>query len=200
MNATFWKMALIGATLMLSAGPLAADDTVTGSQETEFIQGGSITIVLSAGEHRIVRSEDDQIRVHWTMDDTGWQVEARTTVEGNRAKVDVDGPNNSNFRAVIEVPENSDLRVRLTAGVLEVQDVGGDRDINLRAGELKMEVNDPSDYGKVRGSLWAGDIDASPFQKTTSGLFRSIKWQGEGQSELKFKLYAGDVRLYSAAP
>ncbi len=123
-------------------------------------------------------------------------MKARTTVEGSTAKVDVDGPSNSNFRTVIEVPEQSDLKVRLTAGVLKIQDVGGDRDIRLRAGELHIEVEDTDDYASVAGSLWAGDIDAGPFKQEASGLFRSIEWKGEGENGIKFKLYAGDVKLY----
>ncbi len=197
MKTMTWMTALVGALLVSTAAPLAADSEFADSVETRFTGGGKITIELSAGEHRIVRSEDEHIRVHWNLDDETKKVKARTTVEGSTAKVDVDGPNNSNFRTVIEVPEQSDLKVRLTAGVLKVQDVGGDRDIRLRAGELHIEVDDTENYGKVAGSLWAGDIDAGPFKQGASGLFRSIDWKGEGESDLKFKLYAGDVKLYS---
>ena len=98
---------------------------------------------------------------------------------------------------MIEVPESSDLTVQLSAGVLTVQDTGGNRDIRLRAGELFIEVDDTDNYASVTGSLWAGDIDAGPFNQGASGLFRSIEWKGEGEDDLKFKLMAGDVRLYS---
>jgi hypothetical protein len=123
------------------------------------------------------------------------EVVASTSVEGNTAMIDVDGPR-EDFRSVIEVPGKSDLKLRLTAGVLTVQDTGGDRDIRLRAGELFIEVDDVKNYANVAGSLWAGDIDAGPFKQSTSGLFRSIKWEGEGEEALQFKLYAGNVRLY----
>jgi hypothetical protein len=191
-----WKRALVGALLVAIAAPLTASDEFTDSQETEFTRDGAITITLSAGVHEIVRSEDAHIRVHWTVGDERDEVKARTTVDGRTAKVDVDGPSDD-FHTVIEVPANSDLKLSLTAGVLTVRDIGGDRDIRLRAGELHIEVGDTDDYGKVAGSLWAGDINAGPFKQGASGLFRSIKWQGEGENDLQFKLYAGDVRLYS---
>mgnify|MGYP001818891569 CR=1 FL=1 len=199
MKSMTWKTALIGALLAWTAAPLAADSEHTDSVETEFTRGGQITITLSAGEHKIVRSADEHIRVHWTVADERDEVKAKTSVEGSTAKVDVDGPR-EDFRAVIEVPGNSDLKVRLTAGVLNVQDTGGDRDIRLRAGELHIEVADTEDYANVAGSLWAGDIDAGPFKQGASGLFRSIKWKGEGEDALTFKLYAGEVRLYSGEP
>ena len=195
MKSSTWKTAWACALLVLTTAPLAADSGTTNSSDTAFMRGGQITIKLSAGEHKIVRSEDQHIRVHWTVGDDRDEVDANTTVEGNTAMVDLDGPSDD-FRAVIEVPENSDLKVHLTAGVLSVADTGGDRDIRLRAGELHIEVDDAENYGSVTGSLWAGDIDAGPFNQGASGLFRSIKWKGEGEDDLNFKLYAGDVRLY----
>lgn len=199
MNSTAWKTPLIVALVVLTSAPLIAFGEHTDSQETEFQRGGQITIKLTAGEHRIVRSDDPYIRVHWTVGDERDEVDASMTVEGNTAIVDLDGPSDD-FRAVVEVPENSDLKVNLTAGVLSVEDTGGDRDIRLRAGELTIEVGDTEHYGNVEGSLWAGDINAGPFQQEASGLFRSIDWKGEGESSLKFKLYAGDVRLRSREP
>ncbi len=196
MKSSTWKTAWICALLVSTAAPLAADNETTDSLETAFMQGGQITIKLSAGEHKIVRSEDQRIRIHWSVGDERDDVDANTTVEGNTAMVDLDGPSDD-FRAVIEVPENSDLKVHLTAGVLSVADTGGDRDIRLRAGELHIEVDDAENYGSVTGSLWAGDIDAGPFNQGASGLFRSIEWKGEGEDNLNFKLYAGDVRLHS---
>jgi hypothetical protein len=190
------KVILIGVLLAASAVPAHAGSEYTDSQVTEFTQGGRIEIKLSAGEHQIVQSKDHHIRVHWILEDERKTVKARTDVEGNSATIDVNGPR-KNFETVIEVPENSDITVRLSAGTLAIQDLGGDRDINLRAGELKIEVGDAENYGKVEGSLWAGDIDAGPFNKEKSGLFRSFDWQGDGEEDLKFKLYAGDVRLYS---
>ena len=113
------------------------------------------------------------------------------------AIVEVDGPRRD-FHTVIEVPQNSDLTIRLTAGDLRVGNVGGDRDIYLRAGDLNIEVGDASEYSHVEGSLWAGDISAGPFEKHSSGLFRSMDWRGDGDQELHFKLYAGDVDIYEA--
>ncbi|MEM1413182.1 MAG: hypothetical protein AAGH19_12570, partial [Pseudomonadota bacterium] len=192
MNTGTWKTTLFSGLLVSAALPLTAIGETTDSLETEFIRGGEITIKLSAGEHRIVRSEDRTIRVHWTVGDERDDVDASTTVENNTAEIEIDGPG-QNFETVIEVPDSSDLKVKLTAGVLNIQDIGGNREINLRAGELRIEVDDTNNYGSVSGSLWAGDIDAGPFQQETSGLFRSIDWSGEGKHSLKFKLMAGDV-------
>ena len=118
-------------------------------------------------------------------------------MDGSSASIDIDGPR-ENFRSVIEVPKHSDLVVQLSAGELDIEDIKGSKDIKLRAGELSIEVGGTDEYALVKGSLWAGDIDAGPFDQEKSGLFRSIEWAGEGEYTLSFKLYAGEVTLLQA--
>jgi len=198
MKSTRWRALTVGTLLCLPMAQLHSDAAYTDSLETAFVDGGRITIKLSAGEHQISQSPDNHIRVHWRVknESSSGEVDARTDVNGSTATIYVDGPR-KDFHTVIEVPRHSDLTVRLTAGELEVGNVGGDRDIRLRAGDLSIEVGDSEDYAHVVGSLWAGDIDGGPFNTAASGLFRSIEWRGEGEHELSFKLYAGDVRLYA---
>jgi len=93
---------------------------------------------------------------------------------------------------------HSNINVRVSAGELHVGNLEGNRDIKLRAGELKIEVGSPEDYAQVNGSLWAGDIQAGPFNTNKSGLFRSLKWEGDGGHSLRFKVRAGEVKIYQA--
>ena len=189
---------LAGALLCLPATLLMAGESASDPIETEFVDGGKITIELSAGQHQISQSDDNTIRVYWQLDDEYDvnDVDAETDVDGATAEIELDGPRN-NFKTIIKVPRNSDLTIKLSAGELSVDGVVGSKDIRLRAGELRIEVGDTGNYGHIEGSLWAGDIDAGPFGQAESGLFRSIEWHGDGQHELKFKLYAGDVKLYA---
>lgn len=189
---------LAGALLWLPATLLTAGESASDLVETEFVDGGKITINLSAGEHQISESDDNTISVYWRVDDKDDMnaVDAVTEVDGSTAEIDIDGPHN-NFKTMIKVPRNSDLTIKLSAGELSIDGVVGSKDIRLRAGELSIEIGDTDDYAHVEGSLWAGDIDAGPFEQAESGLFRSIEWHGDGQHKLKFKLYAGDVKLYT---
>jgi hypothetical protein len=197
MNSKCWYTLAAGTFLCLSALPLHSEGKFTDSLETAFVEGGQITINLSAGEHKISESPDNLIRVSWRVKDEheSKEVDASTDVDGLTATIDLDGPRN-NFHTLIQIPRHSDLTVRLSAGVLEVGNIAGDRDIRLRAGELKIAVEDIHDYATVEGSLWAGDIDSGPFGEEASGLFRSIDWEGEGEQKLRFKLMAGDVQIY----
>jgi hypothetical protein len=193
----FLSALALGTLMFFSATQLRSDSSGTSPVDTAFVDGGRITIELSAGEHRIIESADNHIRVSWKVGEErqSSKVDARTKVDGSQATITLDGPRNK-FHSVIEVPLHSDLTVRLSAGELSVEKVTGDKDIRLRAGDLSIEVGDAKDYAHVEGSLWAGDISAKPFKIDASGLFRSIEWQGEGKHTLRFHLYAGDVRLY----
>jgi len=198
MSAKHFCALFVGAFLCFSASNLYSDEPFTDSLETAFVDGGEIEIKLSAGQHTISKSNDNTIRVYWRVrDEDTHKVDADTQVNGTKAVVDIDGPM-KNFESVIEVPMHSDIIVRVSAGELFVGNLEGDRDIKLRAGDLNIEVGSPEDYAQVDGSLWVGDLDAGPFNANKSGLFRSLKWEGEGSHSLRFKLRAGDVELYQA--
>jgi len=117
-------------------------------------------------------------------------------VDGSEATIVLDGPSN-NFRVTIEVPARSDLSITLSAGELSVEDIVGNKDIRLNAGELRIDVGPPDDYGRVEASVWAGELRATSFRKVTGGLFRSFDWRGDGEYSLRAKLKAGELNLYS---
>lgn len=195
MNAPKGCAPMLGFFLLLSAALVQAEETYTDSLEEAFVDNGKINIKLTAGQHRISRSDDDHIRISWRVDDEDIDdVETEARVDGSSAKIDIDGPR-ENFRTVIEVPRRSDLVVRLSAGELDIEHIEGSKDIELRAGELSIAVGSADEYSQVEGSLWAGEIDAGPFNQEKSGLFRSIEWKGDGEHKLRFKLYAGEVKL-----
>jgi hypothetical protein len=198
MNAPKGRAPLLGFFLLFSAALVQAEEPFTDSMEKAFVDNGKISIKLTAGLHRIARSDDDHIRISWRVDDEDIDdVETTIHVDGSSAKINIDGPR-ENFRTVIEVPGRSNLVVRLSAGELDIEHIEGSKDIELRAGELSIDVGDTDEYAQVKGSLWAGEIDAGPFNQEKSGLFRSVKWTGEGSHQLRFKLYAGEVTLFQA--
>ena len=73
----------------------------------------------------------------------------------------------------------------------------GNKDVELHAGDLSIDVGRAEDYNHVDASLWAGDLHAAPFNVVKGGLFRSFDWNGKGPYRLHAKMKAGDLRLYS---
>jgi hypothetical protein len=190
------RTALAGSLVTVLAVGMAAQAPAT-SLERPFAAGGRVTMDLSAGEYEISGSPDNRIRLDWDADDRD-DVDNRLTVQGTEARVSTDGPTN-HFRVRIQVPSRSNLHVRLTAGELTIKGIEGDKDVELHAGELDIDVVRPEDYGHVDAKIWAGEIHASAFRVTKEGLFRSFDWSGTGKYRLHAHLKAGEMRLRSAA-
>jgi hypothetical protein len=107
----------------------------------------------------------------------------------------VENTPHNNFHATIEVPALTDVRVRLTAGNLEIAGIKGDKDIEANAGNLNISVGSSNDWSDVDASVTAGGLHAPAFQTASEGLFRSFKWKGPGKYKLHVHLTAGDINL-----
>jgi hypothetical protein len=194
---TILSTTLVGLALVAAPG-LNAQQTSrpSGSLERQFIENGKISMDLSAGDYRITGNADNKIRLTWRVghDDRLSDVDARADIRGSEARIVTDGPM-SNFRVDIQVPLKADLYVRLTAGELRLDRVEGSKDIELHAGEMRIDVNRAEDYHTVDASIWAGEIHAEPFNVRKEGLFRSFDWKGHGPYRLHARLKAGEVWL-----
>jgi hypothetical protein len=192
--------AVLGTALAtLAASPQRPDQS--DSLERNFVASGRIRMDLSAGDYRISGGPDNRIRMEWRTRDNDQmaRVRARADVRGTVANITTDAPRNSSFRVTIQVPARTDLDVRLTAGDLRVERVEGNKEINLHAGDINIDVGNPADYRRVEASIWAGDLRAEPFGLSKEGIFRSIEWNGKGSYRLSVHLKAGDLRLYQTS-
>jgi hypothetical protein len=192
--------AILGTALV--ASPLARTDQDARAKESlerTFPQNGRIRMDLSAGEYHISGNPDNRIRLEWSVRDAAQlpRVSARADVHGRDASITTDGPTNKGLNVTIRVPQQADLYVRLTAGDLRIEGIEGNKDVELHAGDVRIDVGRAQDYHNVDASVWAGEIRAAPFQVHKEGLFRSFDWRGKGPYRLHAKLKAGDLRLFT---
>jgi hypothetical protein len=183
---------------LLAGAWIAAGERVSDSLERPFAGDGRISMDLSAGEYHIAGSDDDRIRLEWTVRDPEQlsSVKARANIRGKDARITTDGPTN-HFKVAIQVPKRADLYIRLTAGELRVSNVRGNKDIESHAGEVDIDVGRADEYHHVDASIWAGEIHAAPYRVSKEGLFRSFDWNGHGPFRLHAKVKAGELRLSS---
>jgi hypothetical protein len=99
------------------------------------------------------------------------------------------------FESTIEVPRRSNLWARLSAGQLTVEDIEGDKDINMLAGQLTIDVLHPELYGPRDASVMAGSLDLSAFDVNKGGLFRSYNENGPGKYRLHAHITTGEIEL-----
>ena len=162
------------------------------SAEKPFAAGGRIEMQLESGNYEVRSSTDNRVRI--TTDEYIGNASVEVTAGGTNARVQTkDTPNK--FRATIEVPATADLVVHLTAGNLEIGAIAGNKDINSNAGNIRIDVGNPDDYASVDATLKAGDINATAFGGSKSGLMPHFTWSGPGKRTIRADLGAGNLSL-----
>lgn len=163
----------------------------------DFNAGGKLKMYLQSGSFHIVGSAENKITVRVTGRNAYNAGDMRVQLEGSKdyASLTVsDGPKND-LEVTIEVPKKTGLYIRMPAGNLELRHITGDKDAELHAGELIIEVGDASDYSRVDASVYSGGLEASPFGESHGGLFRSFHKEGNGKYHLHAHVGAGDLTL-----
>lgn len=169
-----------------------------GSLQLQLLPGQALKLELSSGNYRIEPGAADKVVVisqkkqkeisdekpHFGID-----------TNPQEASVRVEGPRN--YAAVIQIPKNSNLRVRLSGGRLRVNGINGDKDIESNDANIAIDVGRPDNYSKVDASVDVGHIDAPPFQITQEGLDQSFSRRGPGSYRLHAHVGMGEIRLYS---
>jgi hypothetical protein len=163
-----------------------------------FRSDSELRLDIRAGDINISGSDEPVVRVTCVLKDPDEAKDVMITFEeaGKSGRLRVFGGPNNDVRIDIQVPKQSNLVIRFTAGDLELTGVRGHKDVSMRAGDLTINVGDPSDYRTAEASVTAGDLNAVPFGIHKGGLFRSFKRQNSGgKYRLRASLWAGDIRL-----
>src|SRR4029077_8473837 len=160
-TAAVFLVVLSIAPTSLGAPALFAQSTGSPA-EKDFVSGGRVDITLESGDYNIRASSDNRIHVRWN-EASGARV--KLTTNGKSADLRVENTPHNNFHATIEVPALADVRVRLTAGNLEMAGIKGDKDIEANAGNLNISVGSSRDWDEV-------DASVTPLEIYTHPLFR----------------------------
>ena len=184
--------ALIGAWLLVT--PTSA--WAQGQVEQPFAAGGQVRLDLASANYVIQAGRDDRILVRWETPRAEDAARVRATIEprGSEATVTVKGPD-EDFNVVIEVPVETSVIVKLSAGALRIRQLRGNKEIEAWAGSIDIEIDRREDYRSIQVSVRAGGIVATAFDQSKGGLFRSFSWSGPGKHMLEVRLTAGNVRL-----
>jgi hypothetical protein len=94
-----------------------------------------------------------------------------------------------------DVPARSDLDIRLRFGELAVKGIEGHKEVRMSAGELNLDVGDPSAYRDVSASVRVGEVNARPFRISKGGFWRSFKLTGSGPYGLRATIGIGEINF-----
>lgn len=199
MRTSFCGLLVVATALSLSACEHTQSSTAETSAETSpvadkpFVAGGKINVDLDGGGYEIKAAADNHIRVA-VGGNTG-NAKVDVAVTGSSADVKIKDTPHSNFRAIVEVPATADIVVRLTGGELKMAAITGNKDVESYAGNVEIAVGDSNDYSQVDAAVKAGEINASPFGGSKSGLMQDFSWSGSGKHTLRAHLGAGNLTL-----
>jgi len=187
------------AFLVLALTPhLLASDSANDPQASQpFAPGGFIRLHLGPGGYTIRDTNADAIQVTYTTrrPDDMKKVKVKIQTSASSADVSVSDTPHNNFQATIEIPRHSNLRVRMFAGEVVIDGIEGDKDVEVSAGRIEIKVPRPDEYGRRDASVHAGSIEASAFNISKGGLFRSFTQKGAGKYRLHVHVATGEIDL-----
>jgi hypothetical protein len=191
---TFALVALATPVLLANT---KAEVVLAGKPHMEFEcpPNTPLRLHVRSGEILIVGTDDSKISVDLAGKnvDKIQDVKARFSLANNVAVFHLTGGPRSELQIIIHVPKNSDLTARVSAGDVSVQDVIGNKDVELHAGELTIAVGKPEEYGHIDMSVNAGEVDAEIFGDSRGGLFRSFSRESNGKYRLHAHVGAGQL-------
>jgi hypothetical protein len=197
-----YAIAFFSAILLLAVAGFAqskveVDDLSHHPFDVDFPPGGHLSLHIRSAEVHVVGSDENKVavRIGGREGSDSTSITARFNRSGNSGELDVFGGPHNNVTITVQVPRNSNLYVRIPAGDVEVKGIAGDKDIELHAGDLRIEVGNAADYAHVAASVTSGEIEAAPFGESHGGLFRSFEKSGNGKYKLVAHVGAGDLTL-----
>jgi hypothetical protein len=163
-----------------------------------FAARGAVLMHLDAGDATVVSNpEATEIVVTTETKSADKLDKIKATIRvtgGNYAEIHVEGP--KDFRYKIEVPTATRLKVRMSAGDLNIDGVDGETDVELHAGDCNIALAGAADsFGPIDLSVGAGDISAGPFSASKSGLFRHFRNDKESKYRFHAHVGAGDLNV-----
>ncbi len=172
----------------------------THSDARDFAAGGFVHVRLSVGDVHVKRGDTAKISLHYTIKsrhETNVK-EARVDfdVKGSDATIEFHAPNggNTQFDVDLEVPQNTNLDVHAKVGDVTVEDVEGDKDLNLGVGDIRVNSGHTG-YRVVNASTGIGDVNGDGYGETSGWLGKKLKYHGDGKYELRAHVGVGDINL-----
>jgi hypothetical protein len=172
----------------------------THSDSKSFAAGGSVHVRMSVGDMHIKRGDTDKIRLEYTVKSSHErnvkEAHVDFDVKGNNATIEFHAPSgdSTQFDVELEVPQNTNVDVHEKVGDLTVENLEGDKDLELGVGDIRV-ASVPSAYRLVSANTGIGDVHGDGYGEPSGWLGKTLKYHGEGKYELRAHVGVGDIHL-----
>jgi hypothetical protein len=181
-----------------AAGYAQSSDTCAAPFSAPLRPGITLTIESRSGEVDVVGSDQQGVRVTCKLDDTDRAKDVHIEFEqtGDFGKLRLHGGPSNNVQVRIELPRRTDLKLRVPAGEVRIDQVSGDKDISLSAGEITVSHVNAAEYRSVKAYVDVGAVTATEFGVGKGGFFRTFSREtAGGLYRLRAHLISGNVQL-----
>jgi hypothetical protein len=167
--------------------------------EANLASGATLRLHLHDGDFRVVGNDSEKISIHLQ----GKNVEQAKNIKiqlkrsGNTVDLKLSHVPKSELQVTIEIPRSTNLYARMRGGDLSVEDVAGDKDLELTGGDLTIQVKNPEDYSHVDLSVKFGDVSGTQFGDPKGSIGNSVQKEGTGKYRLHAHVMAGNLVLKS---
>lgn len=194
--------ALLTCTVLLASPSIAqskleATDIATHPFSADFAAGGKLRLRVRSADVHIIGTAENKISVELSGRSAheARKLKVQLARRGGTAEMRICGGPRNDLKITIRIPSDTDLHARVPFGEVNVENVTGNQDVELHAGELTVDVGDPNHYSLVDASIVTGELDAAPFRESHGGLFRSFRTTGSGRYRLHAHVGAGELTL-----
>ena len=188
--------ALIACSL---AGFAEAETACGQTLDAPLRSRAALTVDSRPAGLEIVGTDQAAIHVTCTAKDSEEAAQIRLRFSGsqdNGTLAITGGSHEGNFQVRIEVPRKTNLRIKMSAGQVKVEEIVGDKDIDLYAGQISISSARLWDYRSVYVSVDIGDVNAQVYGAEKGGFFRSFQKRSVGgEYSLHAHVMTGQIEL-----
>jgi hypothetical protein len=196
--------AVAGAALFACQLAAIAETKVPCDQSLTAPLRSSAVLVIDARPAGLEIVGTDQQAIHVTCsshdnEDAPHHILLQFAPNPNGGTLTIEGihtHHNNGVHVRIEVPWKTNLSVRMPAGDVKVEEIKGDKDINIYAGQITITSAHEWNYRSVNASVTIGEVRAPMYDADKGGFFRSLsKQSSDGQYRLHAHVMTGEIDL-----
>ena len=191
-----------GASLFASTLGCLSQSTVRCSQtlDAPLRRGAELTIASVATEIEVVGTDQEMIHVSCRADNPNIASDIRIQLSGSadHANLTITGDHltHNNLHLRVEVPRKMELALQMAAGAVKVDDLVGNKDIELTAGQISISDAHDWNYKDVNASVDIGEVNAQVYGANRGGFFRVFhKTDANGEYRLHAHVMTGQIEL-----
>jgi hypothetical protein len=192
--------AIVAAGFALSAAAFAQSE-VACSQALDTPLRSRATLIIDSRPAglEIVGTDNPVLHLSCTANDVDPRdIRIRFSGTADDGKLTIGGSSlhKGNLQVRIEVPRKTSLKVKMAVGQVKVEEIAGDKDIDMSVGQIIVSSDRLWDYRRVDTSVDLGQLRAPVYGADKGGFFRSFSKQTvDGEYLLRAHLTIGQIEL-----